>query len=238
MTLNIKWLGVDFGQCIMDPSVLRNPLMFGEIMRDLGRPEEIAERIHRYRRMKEKYQNYSLIKEGHRPEIREYILLRWKDGIQEVSALAPEAKGLLRYYTIVRIEEYGRLAVDSDEDYPELIIIERKPRELAEIVLAEYSGARQYVLTPIGAHHEGGRTDHRFDFTEAEGGLDDLVSQLREVLQDRNKEAKALVTMSGKQKISELEEIRRAMKLRTLTEEADVLGFIEMLLTRVAQEQR
>jgi len=73
MTLNIKWLGVDFGQCLMDPRGLRNPLMFGEIMRDLGRPEEIAERIHRYRRMKEKYQNYSLMKEGHRPEIREYV---------------------------------------------------------------------------------------------------------------------------------------------------------------------
>jgi FMN phosphatase YigB (HAD superfamily) len=73
MKLNIKWLGVDFGQCIMDPSGLRNPLMFGEIMRELGRPEEIAERIHRYRRMKEKYQTYSLIKEGHRPEIREYV---------------------------------------------------------------------------------------------------------------------------------------------------------------------
>jgi len=73
MTLTIKWLGVDFGQCIMDPSGLRNPLMFGEIMRDLGRPEEIAERMHRYRRMKEKHQTYSLIKEGHRPEIREYV---------------------------------------------------------------------------------------------------------------------------------------------------------------------
>jgi len=163
-----------------------------------------------------------------------YVLLRWKDGIQEVSALAPEAKGLLRYYTIVRIEEYGRLAVDSDEDYPELIIIDRKPRELAEIVLVEDCGAKQYVLTPAGEHREGGRTDHRFDFTEAECGLDDLVSQIQEVLRNRNKGAKAILKMSGKQKISELEEIRRTMKLRTLTEEADVLGFIEMLLTRVA----
>jgi hypothetical protein len=167
-----------------------------------------------------------------------YIVLRWKDGIQEVSALEPEAKGLLRYYTIARREEYGRLAVDSDGDYPELIIIDRKPRELAEIVLAEDCSAKQYVLTPAGEHREGGRIDHRFDFTESGGGLDDLVRRLQEVLLTRNKGAKAILKMSGKQKISELEEIRRAMKLRALTEEADVLGFIEMLLTRAAQDQR
>jgi hypothetical protein len=169
---------------------------------------------------------------------KKYVLLKWKDGTQEVSALAPEAKGLLRYYTIVRTEEYGRLAVESDEDYPELIIIDRKPRELAEIVLAEDRSAKQYVLTPAGERREGGRTDHRFAFTEAECGLDDLISQLQEVLRTRNKGAKAILKMRGKQRISELEEIRRAMKLRTLTEEADVLGFIEMLLTRVAQDQR
>ena len=42
MTLYLKWLGVDFGQCIMDPRGLRNPLVFNDIMKELGRPEEIA----------------------------------------------------------------------------------------------------------------------------------------------------------------------------------------------------
>jgi len=74
MALNIKWLGVDFGQCIMDPKGLRNPLMFGEIMRDMSKPEQINEKIHKYRRMKEKYVTYGFLKEGHRPEIQEYVL--------------------------------------------------------------------------------------------------------------------------------------------------------------------
>lgn len=66
MTLNLRWLGFDFGQCMSDPVGLRNPLMFGGIMRELGRLEEIAERIHRYHRMKETYGTYGYIREGPR----------------------------------------------------------------------------------------------------------------------------------------------------------------------------
>lgn len=83
MTLNLKWLGFDYGQCMMDPGGLRNPLMFGEILRELGRPEEIAEKIYRYHRMKETYITYGFIKEGHRPEILEYVF----DGDEEAMAL-------------------------------------------------------------------------------------------------------------------------------------------------------
>lgn len=83
MTLNLRWLGFDYGQCMMDPVGLRNPVMFGEIMRELGRPEEIAETMHRYRRMKETYGTYGFIKEGHKPEILEYVF----DGDEEAMAL-------------------------------------------------------------------------------------------------------------------------------------------------------
>ena len=79
MTLYLKWLGVDFGQCIMDPRGLRNPLVFNDIMKELGRPEEIAMRIHRYHRMKEKYLTYSIIKEGHKDEILDFVF----DGDEE-----------------------------------------------------------------------------------------------------------------------------------------------------------
>lgn len=79
MTLYLKWLGFDFGQCIMDPRGLRNPLFFNDIMKELGRPEEIPEKIHRYRRMKEKYVTYSGIKEGHKDKILSYVF----DGDEE-----------------------------------------------------------------------------------------------------------------------------------------------------------
>jgi FMN phosphatase YigB (HAD superfamily) len=79
MTLYLKWLGVDFGQCIMDPRGLRNPLFFNDIMKELGKPEEAQERMHRYRRMKEKYGTYGAIKEGHKDEILSFVF----DGDEE-----------------------------------------------------------------------------------------------------------------------------------------------------------
>jgi FMN phosphatase YigB (HAD superfamily) len=72
--MDVKWAGFDFGQCIMEPGGLRNPLVFGDIYKKLGRPELTAERIHRYRVLKEKYGSYGAIKEGHRDEIHSYVL--------------------------------------------------------------------------------------------------------------------------------------------------------------------
>ena len=42
---------------------------FGDICKDLGRPEFIPEAVRRYRVLKEKYGSYGRIKEGHRDEI-------------------------------------------------------------------------------------------------------------------------------------------------------------------------
>ncbi len=72
--MEVKWAGFDFGQCIMEPGGLRNPLVFGDIYKKLGRPELTAERIYRYRVLKEKYGSYGAIKEGHRDEIHSYVL--------------------------------------------------------------------------------------------------------------------------------------------------------------------
>jgi FMN phosphatase YigB (HAD superfamily) len=74
VVFDVKWVGFDFGQCIMEPGGLRTPLVFGDIYKELGRPELAAERMHRYRVLKEKYGTYSSIKEGHRDEIHHHVL--------------------------------------------------------------------------------------------------------------------------------------------------------------------
>jgi FMN phosphatase YigB (HAD superfamily) len=85
-TMEVKWCGFDYGQCIMEPGGLRNPLMFGDIYKDLGKPELIPEKIRRYRILKEKYGSYGRIKEGHRDEIYSFVL----DDDQEAIALFSE----------------------------------------------------------------------------------------------------------------------------------------------------
>lgn len=72
--IEVKWCGFDFGQCLMEPTSLRNPLLFGDIFKQLGQPEKIKTAIRKYRILKEKYGDYSVMKEGHRDEILSYVL--------------------------------------------------------------------------------------------------------------------------------------------------------------------
>ena len=72
--MEVKWCGFDYGQCIMEPGGLRNPLVFGDIYKELGKPEFAADKIRKYRILKEKYGTYSAIKEGHRDEIYRFVL--------------------------------------------------------------------------------------------------------------------------------------------------------------------
>jgi len=81
--IKVKWCGFDFGQCLMEPTSLRNPLLFGDIFKQLGQPERIKTTIRKYRILKEKYGDYSVMKEGHREEIMSFVL----DGDQEAMDL-------------------------------------------------------------------------------------------------------------------------------------------------------
>ena len=74
MVMDVKWCGFDYGQCIMEPGGLRNPLVFGDIYKALGKPELISDKIRKYRILCEKYGTYSKIKEGHRDEIYRFVL--------------------------------------------------------------------------------------------------------------------------------------------------------------------
>ncbi len=72
--MEVKWCGFDYGQCIMEPGGLRNPLLYGNLYKKLGKPELIPDKIRKYRMLKEKYGTFSLIKEGHRDEIYSFVL--------------------------------------------------------------------------------------------------------------------------------------------------------------------
>ena len=72
--MEVKWCGFDYGQCIMEPGGLRNPRLFGDLYKELGKPELVPDKIKKYRILKEKYGTYGRIKEGHRDEIYRYVL--------------------------------------------------------------------------------------------------------------------------------------------------------------------
>ena len=74
MMIEVKWCGFDFGQCLMEPTNLRNPLLWGDILKELGKPEKVSKTIQKYRTLKEKYGEYGIVKEGHRDQILSYVL--------------------------------------------------------------------------------------------------------------------------------------------------------------------
>jgi putative hydrolase of the HAD superfamily len=104
MAIAAKWVGIDFGQCLMDPSGLRNYRVIGDVCKEMGEPERIEERIHRYRVLKEKYGSYGAIKEGHRDEILSYVFENDKEAMeifgakeQEHLKAAPGTEEALQY---------------------------------------------------------------------------------------------------------------------------------------------
>jgi FMN phosphatase YigB (HAD superfamily) len=90
MAIAAKWVGFDFGQCLMDPSGLRNHLVIGDVCKEMGEPERIEEKIHRYRVLKEKYGSYGAIKEGHRDEILSYVFENDKEAMEVFGAKEQE----------------------------------------------------------------------------------------------------------------------------------------------------
>ncbi len=73
MVIHAKWVGIDFGQTLMDSSPERTYWMIGDTSKEIGEPELVEERCHRWRMMKEKYGSYPVIKEKARPEIMSYV---------------------------------------------------------------------------------------------------------------------------------------------------------------------
>lgn len=72
--LRVKWCGIDFGQCLMDPRNLRNKWLWGDICKKEWKPQLIDERIRRYRILKEKYGSYGAIREKGIPEVLSFVL--------------------------------------------------------------------------------------------------------------------------------------------------------------------
>ncbi len=73
MVIYARWVGIDFGQTLMDSSPERTYWMIGDTSKQLGEPELVDERCLRWRMMKEKYGSYPVIKEKARPEIMSYV---------------------------------------------------------------------------------------------------------------------------------------------------------------------
>jgi hypothetical protein len=176
-----------------------------------------------------------------------YLLMRWQDGWHEVIGIDADAAELLRYYVIQRIEDRGRLSLDVGADYPELIIVERTPRELIAATIVGGDGVKSYALGSEAERWEGifeaggkkefvkyDKTSDAYPHERVEGpeALAEIGDALLDELEKKGLTPKALLSMEEPLRIAEYKALAGSVGIRGARKQQDVYGFIEMLLRR------
>jgi len=168
-----------------------------------------------------------------------YLLLKWKDGWYEVTGIEEDSGELLRYYVIQRNEEAGRLVIERPGTYPRLIIISRRPKELEQVIAINDKSMKVCALAQEGIAVEGGKTEYHYKLDKnGENSIEEIIGLLKMVLKKDSLKAKELLARSDAQRVKEYERIRKEISLKASEREQDVLGFLQMLLQRLAREER
>ena len=179
---------------------------------------------------------------------KQYLLLRWSDGWQEVLGVDAEAADLLRYYVIQRIEDRGRLALDAGGEYPELCIVERTPRDVVEAVIIGADGAKTYALDSEterweGIFEAGGKKEFvKYDKTstvyphapsEGTGALSGILDSLSTELANKGQTPQSVLAMDEPQRVAEYKGLAAAAGLCGCRRQEDVYGLVESLLKKI-----
>jgi len=167
-----------------------------------------------------------------------YLLLKWKDGWQEVTSIEADCGEPSRYYVIKRVEESGRLVLERSSDYPELVIIGRRPRQIEKMVILDDKSTKTYALDQDSTTMEGGRTSYHYRLNADDVNyMDEVMASLRKALEGNGIEAKELLALSDTKRARECERIRKKIGLRASGKQEDVLGFIQVMLVVLAEKK-
>jgi phosphoglycolate phosphatase-like HAD superfamily hydrolase len=180
MVMEVKWCGFDFGQCIQNPGGLRNHLVFGDIYKELGKPELVQDKIKIYRILKEKYGTYGRIKEGHRDEIYSFVLENdpiavklFQEKEQEYLAMADGTKEALEclFSQGMEIEVISEMKKTLGPIGTDFISTFLKRRGIAKYI--------QHLVTPQGKINlENSTVDPKYKGTsKKDGSLYDMLIQ-------------------------------------------------------------
>jgi hypothetical protein len=168
-------------------------------------------------------------------------LLQWKDGWKEVVGIPRKAAELLRFYTVERTEEVGRMAFHVAEDYPMLFLVKRLPKEIESLLLVGPGGAKEYVLEEKKTVKEGGKIEHVLYDKKDPGrgeqdgkGADAWVAELADALNGELKKkgltAEKLLSSSEAEKAQVYQELSKTLGIRGMEKQEDVQGFLQFMI--------
>jgi hypothetical protein len=166
--------------------------------------------------------------------IKKYVLLKWKDGWQEVISVEPDVVDFNRYYVIERVEHFGRLVLNRPEGaYPSLIIVDRAPMEMEKMILIEEGDERN--LTQSLTYREGSRLEYSYDLGKGRGNfIEEIKNRIREVLSETGISSTEILSKPDLEKIKEIEAIGKALHIVGGRKQEDLIGFIQLLLEMVS----
>jgi hypothetical protein len=176
-----------------------------------------------------------------------YLLLRWQDGWQEVLGIDESPVDLLRYYVLERVEEVGRMALQAKGDYPTLLVIRRKPKELDSMVIAGGNKTVAYSFELRIRKEEGDKIEHvEYDRAErhlhhepdkdAAIRLEQLMNSLKSELSKKDLTAEKLLSTGWDKRVKEYKELAGTLGIRATEKQADVYGFIQFLIENLAMK--
>ena len=175
---------------------------------------------------------------------KKYLLLEWKDGWKEIAAVGGRALEILRYYTIERTEEIGRLSMETADGNPELLFIKRLPGRLESILFIDGDGPQAYALEEKAMVKEGGKTERYFydkkrpefkmkEPTAASSRYAALLDSLKGAVEKKGASVSGLLTMSERDRIPIYKEFARALGLRAAERQQDVYDFLTVALEKL-----
>jgi hypothetical protein len=162
------------------------------------------------------------------PEQGRFVLLEWDDGWKEVIQVDPSCTDINRYYVISRVEHVGRLSLNSQKGYPELIEIVRKPFSLKKITFMD-----SFRLTMERSSREGQKTEHLFKLTKEGEADSEIVAFLKKAAEEEGIDLRMLRSRDPGVAQEEYEKIRQRMDIKALWRQQDVLDFIAYLVKTV-----
>lgn len=164
---------------------------------------------------------------------RKYVLMKWKDGWQEVIGIDGDAVGFDKYFVIERKEYFGRLVYNRPEgEYPGLIVTDRAPMEMEQVVMM--GDGDEMSLRQVSTYAEGDRVEYNYGLEKGDGSLVKHVNRkVKEVLSRKGTSAKEVLSKPHAERFKELEAIAKEARIVGGKSQEDVAGFIQMILEKV-----
>jgi hypothetical protein len=159
---------------------------------------------------------------------KKYVMMKWKDGWQEVVAVEGDVIDFNKYYVIERLEQYGRLVLNRPKGtVPELIVIDRDPTGIEKVALLDSDDQR--TLAAKDTYREGTRLEYNYNLPEGGDLAGELTATLKEVLAAKGINAKDLLLKGDADIIA----VARAANIVGTRSQQDLVHFIKLLLRKI-----